>query len=76
MTRTDATPSLSDLNLEVSTLIAKFGRWKAFLAVVQHLLKPKGQPPDAVNALNTHLRKDIGLPPEPPTRLRWMPPKY
>lgn len=73
MTRFDTSLGLAELNLAVAELFEKFGRRRAFFAVLRHFLTPRSMPPDADSILSDHMRRDIGLPPRVPTpaERRW-----
>lgn len=70
MTRTIADPRAA-----LERLAAEYGAARVLAAAIAAAFRParRARPPDA-GALGPHLRRDIGLPPEPRApRHRWMP---
>ena len=48
----------------LAALVAEHGGLRVMLAAAAAALAPQPRPPDA-DALSPHLRRDLGLPPEP-----------
>ncbi|WP_304616778.1 hypothetical protein [Paracoccus sp. (in: a-proteobacteria)] len=66
-------PQASRLNPALHRLIARHGRMAVLWAMIRALLLPRRRrprPPDPYH-LSPHMRRDIGLPPEPPTVPRY-----
>ena len=63
-----ATPRAAQLRPELNRLIRRHGTAPVIWALIRTLLLPRRRrprPPDPYH-LSPHMRRDIGLPPEPP----------
>lgn len=76
MTRYDTPTGIADLNASVAHLMQQFGRWTALREVIRQFFRHRSRPPDSIDILSDHHRKDVGLPPIPPAAERWMPPRF
>ena len=59
-------------SIAIESLIARHGPWRILAAVMAALIRHRRKSPDLWgNQVSAHMRKDMGLPPEPKSPRHW-----